>query len=75
MKFCSKCGTQCEDNAAVCSNCGEAFAGAAVADVTDHTAEFDAKDISDNKVIAMVIYLLGPVRCFPRSHSSQVYSC
>ncbi|MDO4608142.1 MAG: zinc ribbon domain-containing protein, partial [Clostridia bacterium] len=27
----------------------------------DHTAEFDAKDISDNKVIAMLVYLLGTV--------------
>ena len=61
MKFCSKCGAQCEDNAAVCANCGEAFNGAAAADVTDHTAEFDPKDISDNKVVAMVIYLLGPI--------------
>lgn len=25
----------------------------------DHTAEFDAKDISDNKVISMLVYLLG----------------
>ena len=25
----------------------------------DHTAEFDAKDISDNKVIAMLPYLMG----------------
>lgn len=28
-------------------------------DPYDHTAEFDAKDISDNKVIAMLCYLLG----------------
>lgn len=27
----------------------------------DHTAEFDAKDISDNKVIAMLLYLMGTV--------------
>lgn len=30
-----------------------------VADPYDHTAEFDAKDISDNKVFAMVCYILG----------------
>lgn len=30
-------------------------------DPFDHTAEFDAKDVSDNKVIAMLCYLLGPV--------------
>lgn len=30
-------------------------------DKFDHTAEFDKKDISDNKVIAMLVYLLGTV--------------
>lgn len=30
-----------------------------VADSYDHTTEFDAKDISDNKVFAMVCYILG----------------
>lgn len=34
-------------------------AAAPVPDDTDHTAEFDAKDISDNKVFAMSCYLLG----------------
>lgn len=32
---------------------------APVVDKTDHTAEFDAKDISDNKIVAMAAYLLG----------------
>lgn len=31
------------------------------ADPKDHTAEFDAKDISDNKVIAMLPYLMNVV--------------
>lgn len=31
------------------------------ADPTDHTAEFDAKDISDNKVMAMLPYLMGTI--------------
>ncbi len=30
-------------------------------DPYDHTAEFDPKDISDNKVIAMLVYLMGIV--------------
>ena len=30
-------------------------------DPYDHTAEFTAKDISDNKVIAMLVYLMGTV--------------
>lgn len=62
MKFCTKCGTQCEDNANNCSNCGTSFSAPAAApyvDPHDHTAEFDAKDISDNKVVAMLCYLMG----------------
>lgn len=30
----------------------------------DHTSEYDAKDISDNKVVAMLVYLLGIVGVF-----------
>ena len=61
MKFCPKCGTQLEDNVTFCSNCGTSLNADAVAsnDPFDHTAEFDAKDISDNKVIAMLPYLMG----------------
>lgn len=32
-----------------------------VFDPYDHTAEFDAKDISDNKVISMLVYLMGAI--------------
>lgn len=32
---------------------------AAAPDPYDHTAEFDAKDISDNKVFAMIVYLMS----------------
>ena len=35
-----------------------------VYDSFDHTAEFDPKDISDNKVIAMLVYLLGIIGIF-----------
>lgn len=62
MKFCSKCGTQLEDNIAFCSACGTQVGAPAVVvanDPFDHTSEFDAKDISDNKVIAMLPYLMG----------------
>ena len=66
MKTCPKCNAQCEDNAAFCTTCGYSFNGAAPGfvpqiDPYDHTAKFDAKDISDNKVIAMLAYLLGPI--------------
>lgn len=33
--------------------------GASAYDPYDHTAEFDPKDISDNKVFAMLCYLMG----------------
>lgn len=75
MKICPKCGNQCADEVSFCSVCGTAMNGVPVSDVqqgqyvsqqsvvyvdpTDHTAEFDKKDISDNKVLAMVPYLLG----------------
>ena len=35
-----------------------------VVDPTDHTKEFDAQDISDNKVICMLIYLAGYIGIF-----------
>lgn len=34
---------------------------AAPGNITDHTAEFDPTDISDNKVLAMIPYLLGVI--------------
>ena len=59
MKYCPKCGTQCNDADAVCAVCGTPLAiTAPAAGPYDHTAEFDAKDISENKVFAMLPYLL-----------------
>lgn len=67
--FCSKCGSEMPDNSVFCGNCG-APTGAAqpsqsvVQDALnpkDHTSEFDPKDISDNKVMAMIPYLMGTV--------------
>ena len=34
---------------------------APVFDPYDHTAEFTAKDISDNKVVSMLVYLMGAI--------------
>lgn len=62
MKFCPNCGSQLEENALSCPACGAAFAQPApvyAADPADHTAEFDASDISENKVMAMLPYLMG----------------
>ena len=65
MAFCPNCGAQVDDGAASCPNCGTAFAPANAPvysyDTKDHTAEYDPKDISDNKVFAMAAYLLGVV--------------
>jgi uncharacterized membrane protein len=67
MKFCPNCGSPLEEGAVSCPNCGDPLtlqatsAGTPYVDPTDHTAEFDAADISDNKVIAMLPYLLGVV--------------
>ena len=66
MKNCPKCNTQCEDNSAFCTTCGYSFNGGAPVyvpqvDPYDHTAKFDPKDISENKVIAMLVYLMGAI--------------
>lgn len=68
MAFCGKCGNKLEDNVRFCSKCGtptespkENYAqqsnlhnanGAA-----DGTADFDARDIENNKVMAILAYL------------------
>lgn len=70
MKICPTCGNQVNDNEMFCTNCGtqlsqqqpyNQYQYQAPVDPYDHTAEFDAKDISDNKVISMLIYLMGAV--------------
>lgn len=72
MKYCPKCGAQMEDNAAFCPNCGNnaqpngspnqaPVYAAPEPDPFDHTEEFDAKDISENKVLCMLVYLMGAI--------------
>ena len=67
MKFCPNCGSPLEEGAVTCPNCGDPLtlnaepAPAVYVDPMDHTAEFEAGDISDNKVVAMLPYLLGIV--------------
>lgn len=64
MKFCTKCGTQCDDMANCCHKCGNRFADAAApaaavyVDPHDHTGEMDKSDIASNKVFAVVASLL-----------------
>lgn len=66
MKFCVKCGAQLEDDAIFCKFCGASVNGIPtvqpiyqVVDPFDHTSEFDPRDISENKVVAMLPYLFG----------------
>ena len=75
MKNCPNCNAQLDDNAAFCSSCGAQFgapgqaqgfvnpqpAYAPAYDPYDHTAEYDPKDISENKVFAMLVYLLDTI--------------
>lgn len=62
--FCTRCGEKQQDSAGAQTNQSyqQNYAPGGYNkpyDPYDHTAEFDAKDISDNKVISMLAYLLG----------------
>ncbi len=68
MKFCPNCHLSYDDSANVCGQCGGPLQmipqqfrqpPQMMVDPMDHTAEFDPKDISDNKVFAMLPYLMS----------------
>ena len=73
MKNCVSCGAQLNDDQAFCTACGAQQPAAAPAaapvyaappvapayDPYDHTLEFDAQDVSNNKPFAMVVYLMS----------------
>ena len=68
MAFCSNCGKEIPDGATVCPSCGASLGAAPVKTIEswDHTAEFEAQDISDNKVYALSAYVfsfLGIILC------------
>lgn len=68
MAFCSNCGAEIPEGASNCPSCGAALGAVSApkVDVFDHTAEFDAQDISENKVYALSAYLfsiLGVMLC------------
>lgn len=66
MAFCSNCGKEVPDGASACPACGTPLAKAEIAVVQnwDHTSEFDAKDISDNKVYALSAYIFSFIGIF-----------
>ena len=64
MKVCPNCHLTYDDSASNCGQCGTPLVTVQTqqnpyTDVVDHTAEFDPRDISDNKVLAMIPYLMG----------------
>ncbi len=81
--FCSECGTpiaSAAPNQAAANQQAYAYAPPAapytapVVDQYDHTAEFDAKDVSDNKCFAMLVYLtgiIGVIVALIASHDSE----
>ena len=96
MAFCSKCGTEIEEGVKFCPKCGAAVGGeapkqeekktdfsekvAALNNTPDTTADFDEKDIADNKVYAILSYIwilfLVPLLAakeskFARFHANQ----
>jgi len=56
MAYCSKCGNELPEGVLFCAVCGAPVADSAVA-----SPQYDAKDISENKVVAMLLYLTGVV--------------
>lgn len=85
MAFCKNCGAQIEENVRFCANCGSAVdsdvPAAKAARNTDHTAEFDALDISETKYLSLFCYLgvlfmifamvAKPHSAFVRYHANQ----
>ena len=60
--YCANCGAQVTAAAQVLfyQNAGQQYTtGEAQTDPYDHTAEFTPEDISANKVISMLVYLMG----------------
>lgn len=64
MKVCPNCHLSYDDSASTCGQCGTPLVTVQTqqnpyTNIADHTAEFDPRDISDNKVLAMLPYLMG----------------
>ena len=64
MKICPKCHLSFDDAANNCPECGNPLTYVNMEESSappsaDHTAEFNPADISQNKVLAMIPYLMG----------------
>lgn len=81
--FCTTCGTKLADSTQqhttsasnTTASCGAQSQYTPEYDPYDHTAKFDKKDISDNKLLCMLVYLTGFVGIIIAflSHNSSPY--
>lgn len=93
MAKCPKCGIEVEENAKFCNACGAKLGVAETAsdaanniannianlnNTADTTDQFDAKDIADNKIIALFSYLgilfLIPLLASPNSKYARFHA-
>ena len=94
MAFCSKCGAQLEDNAKFCASCGASVGAdkkqtadnntdfsvkvAALNDTPDYSAEMNAQDVNDNKLLAVLSYIsilvLIPIFVAPNSKYTRFHA-
>ncbi len=82
MAFCRNCGSPLEEKVKFCANCGSVVDGAdAAARNADHTADYDAVDISETKYLSLFCYfgilfmifalVAKPHSQFVRFHANQ----
>ncbi len=84
MSYCKNCGAQKADNAPHCPNCGASDpAGQArsfvdqMGNTADYTCQMDPRDISENKIMAILAYLswliLIPIFAAPNSRFARFH--
>ncbi len=86
MAFCKNCGAELNENTQFCTNCGAAVGNQTIsappaARNTDHTRNFDPKDVEDNKWLSIFCYvgilwmifalIAKPDSKFVRFHANQ----
>lgn len=84
MKTCKKCGAVTDDAATLCPRCNEPLEADAVqhptglSNTADTSADFDAADIEQNKVYALLSYIfilwLVPLLAAPRSEFARYHA-
>lgn len=90
MAFCPKCGTQHDEGAAFCANCGNMLGAAEqpkqeggglvdqIKNTKDHTDAFDPADIQTNNLLSLLSYLgiliLIPIFLVKKSRFSRFHA-